>query len=101
MSNSRAPLNGILHELPDDMQQLLVTNQSLTETWNKLTPIQRNEWICWVSSVKKETTRQQHLARLVADLTKGKRQPCCWPGCPHRNPNAQKWFKGKAKELEE
>jgi hypothetical protein len=25
----------------------------------------------------------------------GKKRPCCWPGCPHRRPSAQKWFGSK------
>ncbi len=47
-------LNGILHEVPDDMQTTLSSNATLLEKWNKLTPIQRNEWICWVTIVKKQ-----------------------------------------------
>ena len=63
------------------------------EKWNKLTPIQRNEWICWVTIVKKSETREDHIKRMGEELSEGKRQPCCWPGCPNRRPNAQKWFK--------
>jgi hypothetical protein len=38
-------------------------------------------------------TRVEHINRMVEELREGKRQPCCWPGCPHRRPNANKWFK--------
>ncbi len=86
-------LNGILHEVPDDMQKTLSSDAKLLEKWNKLTPIQRNEWICWVTIVKKSETREDHIKRMGEELSEGKRQPCCWPGCPHRRPNAQKWFK--------
>jgi uncharacterized protein YdeI (YjbR/CyaY-like superfamily) len=86
-------LNGILHEVPDDMQKALASDKSLVEKWNKLTPIQRNEWICWVTIVKKSETREEHIRRMGEELSEGKRKPCCWPGCPHRRPNAQKWFK--------
>jgi len=85
-------LNGILHEVPEDVQQPLIANEDALEKWNKLTPIQRNEWICWITIVKKSETRVEHIKRLIHDLLEGKRQPCCWPGCPHRRPNAQKWF---------
>jgi hypothetical protein len=85
--------NGVLHELPDDMKMVLKSAAEITEKWNKLTPIQRNEWICWVTIVKKSETRAEHIQRMVEDLSGGKKQPCCWPGCPHRRPNAQKWFK--------
>ncbi|MGB4844680.1 MAG: YdeI/OmpD-associated family protein [Ferruginibacter sp.] len=85
--------NGILHEVPDDMQKALVSHSGILVKWNNLTPIQRNEWICWVTIVKKSETRVEHINRMVEELEEGKRQPCCWPGCPHRRPNAKKWFK--------
>jgi len=85
--------NGILHEIADDMKAALVADDSLGQIWNKLTPIQRNEWICWVTIVKKPETRVEHIQRMTEDLKSGKRSPCCWPGCPHRRPEARKWFK--------
>ena len=88
-------LNGILHEVPDHMQTTLSSNATLLEKWNKLTPIKRNEWICWVTIVKKQETREDHIKRMREELMERKRNPCCWPGCPHRRPNAQKWFKQK------
>ncbi len=84
---------GILHETPEDMQNAISADSGLLLKWNALTPIQRNEWICWVTIVKKDETRTEHIARMIADLTAGKRKPCCWPGCPHRRPEAKKWFK--------
>jgi uncharacterized protein YdeI (YjbR/CyaY-like superfamily) len=85
--------NGILHEIPKDMKKALTTNEQIIARWNSLTPIQRNEWICWVTIVKKSETREEHINRMIEELKDGKRQPCCWPGCPHRKPNAKKWFK--------
>ncbi|HRP90308.1 MAG TPA: YdeI/OmpD-associated family protein [Edaphocola sp.] len=83
----------ILHQIPEDIKATLSKDIALVEIWNKLTPIQRNEWICWVSLVVLEKTREEHLERMVADLYDGKKKPCCWPGCPHRNPKNAKWFK--------
>jgi hypothetical protein len=62
--------------------------------WNKLTPLARNEWICWVTIVKKADTRKAHIVRMEEELLKGTKRPCCWPGCPHRSTKAKKWFKG-------
>jgi uncharacterized protein YdeI (YjbR/CyaY-like superfamily) len=84
---------GILHEVPDDIEKALLDHDIVLERWNALTPIQRNEWICWVTIVKKMETRVNHIQRMVEELTAGKKQPCCWPGCPHRRPSAQKYFK--------
>lgn len=84
---------GVCHEVPDDMRDLLDSKPKVLEKWNDLTPLARNEWICWVTIVKKDETRKKHLDRFVEDLLKGKRRPCCWPGCPHRRESAKKWFK--------
>lgn len=90
--------SGVNHRVPKDLKEVLVCNSDVLKLWNGLTPLARNEWICWVTIVKKVETRQAHLVRLSEDLRKGKRRPCCWPGCPHRRPNASKWF-GKDKKL--
>lgn len=86
---------GVIHKVPADLKKTLLANLDLLEIWNGLTPLARNEWICWVTIVKKSLTRQGHLDRLCVELLKGKRRPCCWPGCPHRRPNAQKYFSHK------
>lgn len=84
---------GVVHNVPDDLKEVLLSNPELLEKWNKLTPLARNEWICWTTIVKQEKTRQEHIRRLGEEIIEGKKRPCCWPGCPHRRPNAQKWFK--------
>lgn len=83
-----------LHKIPRDLQKLLNSkaNADVLVKWNTLTPLTKNEWICWVTIVKKEETRAKHLIQLCDDLRSGKRRPCCWPGCPHRRPSAKKWF---------
>lgn len=75
---------GVVHRVSKDLRATLQSNNDVLELWNGLTPLARNEWICWVTIVKKEETRTEHLRRLCEDLRKGKRRPCCWPGCPHR-----------------
>jgi uncharacterized protein YdeI (YjbR/CyaY-like superfamily) len=79
--------SGTVHVLPKDMKKALDTKRKALEAWGSLTPLARNEWICWVISVKKTETRVEHVKRLIEDLLKGKRRPCCWPGCPHREKN--------------
>lgn len=82
------------HEMPDDLRVVLKADPRLTAKWDSLTDLARNEWICWMTSPKKQETRDAHLSRLQEDILGGKRRPCCWPGCPHRRESAQKWFKG-------
>ena len=84
---------GVLHTVSDDIKEVLLSNAALLEKWNKLTPLARNEWICWATIVKQEATRKAHVQRLSEDILEGKKRPCCWPGCPHRRESAKKWFK--------
>lgn len=79
--------------MPEDLRTALARDEKAQAAWDKITPLARNEWICWVTIVKKAETRASHIERAVAELKEGKKRPCCWPGCPHRRPNAQKWFK--------
>lgn len=82
-----------LHDLPTDLEKILSSNTELLEKWNNLTPLARNEWICWVTIVKQEKTREDHVKRMQEEILEGKKRPCCWPGCPHRRESAKKWFK--------
>lgn len=75
---------GVVHELTPDLRAALTADAKALEKWESLTPLARNEWICWVSFVKKEETRQDHVKRVVNELKEGKRRPCCWLGCIHR-----------------
>ena len=84
---------GVIHKVPEDLREVLISNLDILEKWNNLTSRARNEWICWITIVKKSETRKHHIERLCSDILKGKRRPCCWPGCPHHRPNAKKWFK--------
>lgn len=75
---------GVVHSVPADLREALVADPAAREKWEDITPLARNEWICWVISCKKPETRARHIERASEDLAKGKRRPCCWPGCPHR-----------------
>jgi uncharacterized protein YdeI (YjbR/CyaY-like superfamily) len=75
---------GVVHQVPKDLRVLLTSNAQALAAWVDLTPLARNEWICWILSAKKEETRTRKIERIRADLLDGKRRPCCWPGCKHR-----------------
>lgn len=75
---------GTAHRIPLDMQKALTKSKASLTAWESLTPLSRNEWICWSISVKKEETRKEHIERMVSELKEGKRRPCCWIGCIHR-----------------
>lgn len=73
------------HKIPADFKKSLNSSKKALKAWDEITPLARNEWICWIISVKKTETRISHLKRAVNELSSGKRRPCCWPGCPHRS----------------
>ena len=75
---------GVVHALPADLREALLGDEAALARWEDITPLARNEWICWTESVKKPETRRKHIERAREDLKAGKRRPCCWPGCPHR-----------------
>lgn len=75
---------GVVHELPDDLYAAISADESVIERWEDLTPLARNEWICWVIMTKLPETRANHIERLRTELFEGKRRPCCWAGCLHR-----------------
>jgi uncharacterized protein YdeI (YjbR/CyaY-like superfamily) len=75
---------GVVHDLPSDFRATLKAHPQALATWLDITPLARNEWICWIESAKKTETRKKRIAWGSENLTEGKRRPCCWPGCPHR-----------------
>ena len=83
------------HDVPKSVLLLLNKDDELTQLWNGLTEIQRNEWACYATTGAKPETREKHVKRMMSDMKNGKKTPCCWPGCPHRRPKAAKWFSKK------
>lgn len=74
----------VIHRLPADLQKVLTSNPVALKTWKDITPLARNEWICWVTSGKKVETRNIRIEKAISKLKGGMRRPCCWAGCPHR-----------------
>ena len=92
---------GTAHKLPPDLQKALLASPKALVAWEDITPLARNEWICWTVTVKTAATRLNHIKRTISELKEGMRRPCCWMGCPHRTDKklspSQKWVLGKAK----
>jgi len=75
---------GVVHTLPADLKKALSGDKNALAKWEDITPLARNEWICWIEFVKKAETRKEHVERTVSELKEGMRRPCCWIGCIHR-----------------
>lgn len=83
VSGQRVP-GGVVHKLPADLRTALIANATALDAWKDITPLARNEFICWVEDAKQATTRERRIRRTQEELEEGQRRPCCWPGCKHR-----------------
>ena len=43
---------GVVHELPADLREALAANATALDAWKDITPLARNEFICWVEDAK-------------------------------------------------
>ena len=75
---------GVAHTLPADLRKALTSDPKARQAWEDITPLARNEWICWTITVKQQKTRDEHVKRVISELKDGMRRPCCWMGCIHR-----------------
>lgn len=75
---------GVVHPLPPDLDKALRSSAKALAAWEDITPLARNEFICWIEDAKKPETRSHRIKRTWTEIIEGKRRPCCWPGCPHR-----------------
>ena len=80
---------GTVHKLPDDMRKSILADKKIRDMWQDITPLARNEWICWTTTVSKPETRAKHIVVMRDKMHKGMRRPCCWVGCLHREKNGK------------
>ena len=81
---NRAIAGGVVHTMPADFRKAVESDPLVKEVWADITPLARNEWICWVTSAKQDDTRHRRIAVGLDKMRNGMRRPCCWAGCPHR-----------------
>lgn len=76
---------GTIHTtIPSDFRRVLEKSVKIRTAWESLTPLARNEWLCWMESAALNETKARRIKRAENDLAAGKRRPCCWIGCIHR-----------------
>ena len=90
---------GTVHAMPVDLRKELTNDNKVLTLWEDITPLARNEYICWVENAKQIETRARRIKRTSQELLEGKRRPCCWIGCIHRTDKpisaSVKWALGK------
>ena len=80
---------GTVHALPKDVKQAVGGNATALAAWQDITPLARNEFICWIINAKHDATRVRRITIAIDKLTRGERRPCCWAGCIHRERNGK------------
>lgn len=83
--SKKNPPTKLPHTLPSDLAKAISTHPKAKVVWDNITPLAKNEWICWVISGKKAETRNIRINKAISKLSGGMRRPCCWAGCPHRS----------------
>jgi uncharacterized protein YdeI (YjbR/CyaY-like superfamily) len=81
---SRKLEGGVVHTLPADLRKMIEATPKVRALWEDITPLARNEWICWIEEAKKQETREKRIKVGKSKMLSGMRRPCCWAGCPHR-----------------
>lgn len=81
-------LHGTVHQAADDLKEAILANPKTFALWQGITPLGRNEFICWVEDAKQAATRARRIVRTAEELHEGKKRPCCWQGCIHRTDKA-------------
>jgi uncharacterized protein YdeI (YjbR/CyaY-like superfamily) len=82
--NAKEISGGTVHKMPSDLRKVLAADSKVLTLWEDITPLARNEFICWVENAKQIETRNRRVQRTCEELLEGKRRPCCWVGCVHR-----------------
>jgi hypothetical protein len=90
---------GTVHKMTEDFEKAILAVPKVRALWDDISPLARNEWICWVTSGKKAETRDIRIKKGISKMRGGMRRPCCWVGCVHRTDKsmsaAQKWVMSK------
>ena len=79
---------GVVHVAGADLQSAIQSDPDVLALWQGLTPLGRNEFICWVDDAKQPATRARRIQRTAEELREGQKRPCCWAGCIHRTDKA-------------
>lgn len=103
MTTKTLSVGTIHNKIPADLRKVLMSSDDKARaTWEDITPLARNEWLCWVESATLNETRSRRIKRAKDDLSAGKRRPCCWIGCIHRTDKAispsVKWALSRSKK---
>ena len=73
-----------MHKLPADLREGLIASPTALDAWKDITPLARNEFLCWVEDAKQEATRQRVFAGLRKSWRRASGDRVAGPGARHR-----------------
>jgi hypothetical protein len=79
---------GTAHRTGPDLEVALRSDPEALALWQGLTPLGRNEFLCWIEDARQPKTRARRIVRTLEEMRDGKTRPCCWAGCIHRTDKA-------------
>ncbi len=57
-SDKKEVAGGVVHTMPKDLRKALTSTPATRAVWENITPLARNEWICWITSGEKAETKE-------------------------------------------
>ena len=67
----------VVHGMPADLRAALIASTTALAAWQDISPLARNEFICWVLDAKQASTRERRVHRTQEELEDSQRRPCC------------------------
>jgi hypothetical protein len=62
-------------DVPDDLKKILAKSKKASAFFDSLSFTNRKEYALWISSAKREETREKRLSEIIPKLLKGKKNP--------------------------
>jgi uncharacterized protein YdeI (YjbR/CyaY-like superfamily) len=79
----------IFHQVPDDLNEILTKHAKILAIWQSLTPKARNEWICWLTMVKKRKPELHTYNASKKNSKTANAAPAAGPAAPMRDRTRQ------------
>ncbi len=74
---TKLPAGTVHDKIPDDIKKMILSSEKIEAQWRDITPLARNEFLCWITDAKLEKTRARRIQVAFDKLSRGERRPCC------------------------
>ncbi len=60
---TKLPVGTVHNKIPPDVKKVLLKDKKALRAWHDITPLARNEWLCWIDTAKLIETRARRVER--------------------------------------